>query len=1416
MQVSLKGLRQGVIALLDKAPVFARRMWGRAYTKSEIDALVDRAMSARRAGDWVTAAKAWRAAINAAPNKPTWRLRAVEAAARAGLAGEAETWARSLSDDAVVKGEAALSAAAAMIDIGRYSEATALLQLATGVDVNRGWLLALSAQLKLAAGDLDEAWRLAEEAKAVSDPSGKTARVLKRCGLSGPRPRLIPAPVPAPESETQAVAETLEAVEAALDAPSGDEILAEPEPTPDPAPRAGTEPDPEMPAEILRALYRRVNVPHDLRVEALPSGLSEALPDKPATIAALAEAELMATSGNMDAALTRLKAVARRAPQSVAVAQALARVLRSKDDIDGSIAAQRRAVALDPRAERPRVDLARQLMRPGLYDQSLTEWLILFGMGAARGETLTQLARCLQKLDLHEASIEAFDLLVERQPLNLEGRLGRARSMQALGLPDAAEAWREVLRMDPTVEEAGVMLARTLGDAGDHEGAVAAIEAVLAHNKISDRLRVQKARLLMAAHEPGAAAEVLEAICAEQPDSLDRHVELGRALRALGDPARAIPVWRRAVELAPLHAEGLRSLAEAYEQIGQPASAQRVWEDRIAASDKEWEPLVQLARLQHRRDLHHDAALTYLRAADVAPDEIRVVIEAARYMARSRTTLFEGETLATRWMNLSPDSPDALVCRSAIRFRLGRPAEGEADLDDALRLAPMSVLALSTKARRLYAEQRWAEAEPVAELWREASGKSSEATDMLARILSNQGRNDEAEVLYREQRAANPGDIRAVLAVAEFCRRDRKLDEAVALWREALQIDPTSTAAWSELVVALANADREPEALAHFEAAQANLGDGPEALLSYAIMMDRGRFMDRAGAAYERAIAAAPDAPEPRRRYGLFLFRDGRLSEALMHLHAARNLDPQNWELALDLIDVIEALALIGLNDPVAVAKGPDLGPLIPERLFEMVVAEAPSVEPYEFVPGRVLLVTQSLAAGGAERQLAATVVGLADRKELESVHVSCLALDPNLGRDFYAGAIYAADVPIHSASPADIAEAWEDPIVRRYAGILRRLPADMGPVAWWLAQFRKLRPEVVHAWQDMTSLSVSIAAILAGAPRILLGTRSVRPDNPRRRLRRWMHHAYSQVLSLPNVELMNNSLAGGADYAEWLGIPLEKVDVVYNGLAFDALRKDANAIARSRVRGQLNVPPNAPLIGGVFRMSEEKRPMLWMETARKVAEARPDAHFVVCGGGPFYDEMAAYAEKHGFADRMHLPGVQSGIGKWFAAMDAVLLTSRHEGLPNVLIEAQSLGAPVVVPAVGGAPEVLVNGETGFAIPKATAAQMAERLLFILEDDAWREHAHTAAAEFIASRFSMDRMVQATMEVYFPGGVDTPRTKAPDKTAASNKQPSKSAAPTPPVRKPAKAKTASEGTTSVRPKATAKPKAAAKPVRKQS
>ena len=154
------------------------------------------------------------------------------------------------------------------------------------------------------------------------------------------------------------------------------------------------------------------------------------------------------------------------------------------------------------------------------------------------------------------------------------------------------------------------------------------------------------------------------------------------------------------------------------------------------------------------------------------------------------------------------------------------------------------------------------------------------------------------------------------------------------------------------------------------------------------------------------------------------------------------------------------------------------------------------------------------------------------------------------------------------------------------------------------------------------------------------------------------------------------------------------------------------------------------------------------LDVAAKVLQARSDAHFVVCGDGPMRDEMRKYADGLGIGDRVHLPGAQSNIGSWFKMMDVVLLASRHEGLPNVLLEAQSLGVPVVAPDVGGMAEVVEQGVTGWTIKGADAEMLAERIVYCLNETAWRQVAVERAPRFVRERFGIEAMLQRNLEVY--------------------------------------------------------------------
>jgi len=396
-----------------------------------------------------------------------------------------------------------------------------------------------------------------------------------------------------------------------------------------------------------------------------------------------------------------------------------------------------------------------------------------------------------------------------------------------------------------------------------------------------------------------------------------------------------------------------------------------------------------------------------------------------------------------------------------------------------------------------------------------------------------------------------------------------------------------------------------------------------------------------------------------------------------------------------------------------------------------------------------VIAVSSSLAGGGAERQLINVLRGLSAPDFGLELALFCISLARRNRRDFFLPLLQGHPVEIVTPDESALETYLADPAVAPHARLIRAFPADMVvPIAFWLGEFRRRRPQVVHAWQDATNLTAVVAGLLAGVPKIVLAARSVRPDNPRRRLKRFMQEGYKAVLGHPSVVLSNNSRAGADDYAQWLGLAPESIEVVYNGIDFDQLALQVEATRVRQVRATLGIPRGALVVGSAFRMSEEKRPGLWVQTAAELARRERNLHFIVYGDGPMRAEMVDLAHQLGIGERLHLPGSEDDIASCYKAMDVVMLTSRHEGLPNVLLEAQSLGIPVVAPDVGGVAEALWHGVTGWAVRDADASRLAERLGFCLSDRAWRLRAQQAAPDFVRGRFGIPAMLSRTLEIY--------------------------------------------------------------------
>jgi glycosyltransferase involved in cell wall biosynthesis len=416
--------------------------------------------------------------------------------------------------------------------------------------------------------------------------------------------------------------------------------------------------------------------------------------------------------------------------------------------------------------------------------------------------------------------------------------------------------------------------------------------------------------------------------------------------------------------------------------------------------------------------------------------------------------------------------------------------------------------------------------------------------------------------------------------------------------------------------------------------------------------------------------------------------------------------------------------------------------PISTNDFAAVIAAAGGGLEPEE---KRVVLVCGSLQPGGAERQVANTLIGL-DSRGLDSLWLLCDRLAPGHPERYDHYLPLLRDTQVHIRS---LLESQPPPaeLPQTAQAALERLPANLAnDVMVLYRHFLEIRPEVVHAWLDWSNVRAGIAAAMAGVPKIFLSGRNLNPSHFAL-YQPYMDPAYEALVTCPNVTMLNNSRAGANDYAAWLKIPAADIQVVYNGVALGGTQR-TSAAALTALRDELGIPEGDLVVGTSFRFNAEKRPLLWLDCAAAIAAQRPDTSFVIYGDGQLQKSMLDHARKLGIADRLHMPGITSDMVTALSLMDVLLLTSFGEGTPNVALEAQWLGTPVVATDAGGVAESVQPGETGIVCRSPDAEALAGTVVELLNDPEFREQAKQAGPAFIEKRFGLRRMIDETMALY--------------------------------------------------------------------
>lgn len=353
----------------------------------------------------------------------------------------------------------------------------------------------------------------------------------------------------------------------------------------------------------------------------------------------------------------------------------------------------------------------------------------------------------------------------------------------------------------------------------------------------------------------------------------------------------------------------------------------------------------------------------------------------------------------------------------------------------------------------------------------------------------------------------------------------------------------------------------------------------------------------------------------------------------------------------------------------------------------------------------RLLYVVGNFVAGGAERHLLEMWRRL-DRGAFE-IEIACFRREGQFLADVDALGLPVRDLGVRGPlyGPHGI------------AGLVRLIGA-----------IRRFRPDVVHGYLFGPNLLAALAGRLAGVRAVVVAKRNVDAfETPRQvAVQRFAHRLATHVTAVSETV---------AETVVALGVPRGRVTVIPNGV-------DASRFEGAADRAALGWNGDGPVIGSVGCLAARKDYATLLDALGILAARGRAFRATLVGDGPERGALEARVTSLGLSGRVRFLGERPDVERLLPAMDVFVLSSREEGIPNALLEAMAAGRPSVATAVGGTPEVLEDGATGWLTPPGAPALLAERLEEALSRPEEARARGAAARRAVIERMGIDAMVR--------------------------------------------------------------------------
>jgi glycosyltransferase involved in cell wall biosynthesis len=356
-------------------------------------------------------------------------------------------------------------------------------------------------------------------------------------------------------------------------------------------------------------------------------------------------------------------------------------------------------------------------------------------------------------------------------------------------------------------------------------------------------------------------------------------------------------------------------------------------------------------------------------------------------------------------------------------------------------------------------------------------------------------------------------------------------------------------------------------------------------------------------------------------------------------------------------------------------------------------------------------------------------------------LRILCQKLDP----DIYELKIFIGSTSHPTAKTSSFFADFKDKIT-----FIPELKREISLWNDWLAlgkllrEFKKVKFDIVHTHTAKAGALGRLAGRLAGVPIIVHTPHGHNFYGYFNRFASGLVILIEKFLATFTDRIMALTALEKADYLKFKVAGGKKSILIYMGLELDGFLPGDPASIKER----LKISKEEKVVGYVGRLEPIKGPQFFIEAARLCLENNHLLRFILVGEGTLRQELEEKVASWGLKSKIIFAGWQDDIADIMSFLDILVLPSLNEAVGIVLLEAQSLGIPIVASEVGGIPEMVQDKQTGVLVRPGSAAAFALAINNLLSDPERRRSMSAAGKNWVKDRFKAEDMVSKISSVY--------------------------------------------------------------------